>query len=82
MSDDPNIWLDPDEPIDADTASIYSGLSRARLYKLARDQRLGRQIAGYWTFTRRELDAYKEAEKSKGGRGKNSTVIPSPVIAV
>lgn len=81
MSDDPNTQPDPDEPIDADTASMYSGLSRARLYKLARDKRLGRQIAGYWTFTRRELDDYKEAEKSKGGRGKSSAAIPSPVVA-
>lgn len=82
MHDDPAQQLDPDEPIDGSDASEYAGISRARLYKLARAGRLGKQIAGYWTFTRRELDDYRAAEKSKGGRGKSSTATPTPVVAV
>lgn len=73
---------DPDELLTGSKASAYSGMSRARLYTLANQKRIGQQIGGVWFFTRRELDEYKQAEKSKGGRGKSSAAIPSPVIVV
>lgn len=73
---------DPDALMTGSKAAAYSGMSRARLYTLANQGRIGRQIGGVWFFTRRELDAYKAAEKSKGGRGKNTATIPSPVIVV
>ncbi len=65
-------------------AARYLRVSRARINLLAQQGRLGRQIAGrFWVFTRAELDAYREqAANNKGGRGKSSAVIPSPVIAV
>lgn len=73
---------DPDELITGSKASAYSGMSRSRLYTLANQGRIGQQIGGVWFFTRRELDDYKATGKSKGGRGKDSTTIPSPVIVV
>ncbi len=77
-----NTTPDPDELLTGGKAAAYSGISRSRLYTLANQERIGQKIGGVWFFTRRELDAYKAAEKSRGGRGKGSTVIPSPVIAV
>lgn len=73
---------DPDELITGGKASTYSGISRARLYTLANQKRIGQQIGGVWFFTRRELDAYKEAPKSKGGRPKPETAPMTPVAAV
>ncbi len=50
-------------------------------YKLAREGRLGQQIAGVWFFTRAEIDAYKAGPKNKGGRPKHEAgtlTIASP----
>ena len=71
---------DPDELMTGGRASAYSGISRARLYTLANQKRIGQKIGGVWFFTPRELDAYKESEKSKGGRPKSESPITSPVI--
>jgi hypothetical protein len=48
------------------------GLSRQRLAVLAKEGRLGRQVAGrYWVFTPREVEAFKpQVKSSKGGRPK------------
>ena len=48
------------------------GISRQRLAVLAKEGRLGRQVAGrYWVFTPAEVAAYKPHVKaSRGGRPK------------
>ena len=53
-----------------DEAARYAGLSRQRLYQIASSGEVGRKLSGHWVFTREELDAYKAAPKSKGGRPK------------
>ncbi len=72
--------IDPNELLAGQQAADYAGFTRARLYKLAREGRLGRQIAGVWFFTRAEIDAYKAAPKNKGGRPKYEagTLIAGP----
>ena len=63
-----------DELMTATEAAQYLGISRARVSLLAKQRRLGKQIAGrYNVFTRAELDAYKaQAPQNKGGKGKKS----------
>jgi excisionase family DNA binding protein len=48
------------------------GLSRQRLAVLAKEGRLGHQVAGrYWIFTQSEVEAFKpQVKSSKGGRPK------------
>lgn len=50
------------------------GLSRQRLALIAKEGRIGSQIAGrYWVFTPQEIAAYKPLVKaSKGGRPKDT----------
>ncbi len=50
------------------------GLSRQRLAVLAKEGRLGRQVAGrYWIFTQGEIEAFKpQVKSSKGGRPKEA----------
>ncbi len=62
-----------EELITGAEAARYLGITRSRINKLAHDGRLGRQIAGrFYVFTRAELDAWKAAPKSKGGRPKST----------
>ena len=63
-----------DELMTATEAARYLGISRARVSLLAKQGRLGKQIAGrYNVFTRAELDAYRaQAPQNKGGKGKKS----------
>ncbi len=72
--------IDPNELLSGQEAAEYLGISRARIYALARQGRLGREIGGYWMFTRGELDAYKAEPKSKGGRPKDEMMTPTPVV--
>ena len=58
------------EYLSAAQAADYLSVHRSRLYQLAKAG-LGRQIGGYWLYTKAELDAYKAAPKSKGGRPKS-----------
>jgi hypothetical protein len=48
------------------------GLSRQRLALIAKEGRLGQQVAGrYWVFTPQEIEQYRPLVKaSKGGRPK------------
>ncbi len=62
-----------DELISAVDAAAYLGVSRARLYAITRTGRIGRQVGGYWLYTRAELDAYQAGRNPKGGRPKGST---------
>jgi len=67
----------------ATEAAQILGVSRARVSLLAKQGRLGKQIAGrYNVFTHAELDAYKtQAPQNKGGKGKKSPAgTPSPAI--
>jgi hypothetical protein len=50
-------------------AAQYLGVSYKRLHQLTKEG-IGRKISGHWVFTREELDAYRAAEKNKGGRPK------------
>lgn len=62
--------------ITAGEAARIAGVTRQRINELASMGRLGRQIAGrYWVFTRAEVEAYKAAPKSKGGRPKNDGLL-------
>lgn len=76
----PDETLDPDELLTGGRAAAYAGMSTAMLYRLAKKAVIGQQIGGVWFFTRREIDAYKQAPKSKGGRPKSLVLIPTPVI--
>ena len=60
------------EYLSAVQAAKYVGVNRQRIYFLATEGRLGRQIGGFWLFTRSELDAFKQerAKHPKGGRPK------------
>lgn len=45
------------------------GISRQRLQVIAKEKRLGRQVAGrYWIFTREEVEAFKPNIQGKAGR--------------
>ena len=62
-----------DEYITAGEAARIAGVTRARIYELAREGRLGRQEFGrVWIFTRAEVEAYRAqaAERPRGGRPK------------
>jgi excisionase family DNA binding protein len=67
--------MEEEELMTATEAAEYLGISRARVSLLAKQGRLGRQIAGrYNVFTRAELDIYKaQAPQNKGGKGKKSS---------
>jgi hypothetical protein len=73
--------IDPNDLLAGQQAANYAGFTRARLYTLARQGRIGKQIAGVWFFTRAELDAYKQSPKNKGGRPKQAAgplMVASP----
>ncbi len=61
-------------------AAEYLGVTRARLYAIARTGKIGRQVGGYWMFTKQELDQWKADRNPKGGRPKSVDLIPTPVI--
>jgi hypothetical protein len=69
----------PDE-LTLRAAAHALGLSYQRLQILAKEGRLGRQVAGrYWVFSRAEIEAYKPHVKaSKGGRPKADAGTPVP----
>jgi hypothetical protein len=58
-----------DEWIGVSEAARIAGVSIQRIHELGYAGRLGQQIAGrHWVFTRKEIEAYKNAPKQKGGR--------------
>ncbi len=59
------------EFMSANEAAEYLGVHRQRIYQLIRERGLGRKIAGYWVFTKEELDAYEKQPKGPGGRPKS-----------
>lgn len=61
---------DLDELIGAPEAAAHLGVSRARLYALTRAGKVGRQVGGYWLYTRAELDDWKAQRNPRGGRPK------------
>ncbi len=71
---------DIEELISAQEAAEHLGVSRARLYAITRTRRIGRQVGGYWLYTRSELDVYKATRNPKGGRPKHEagTLTASP----
>jgi len=60
-----------EELISGAQAAEYLGVSRARIYALTRAGKIGRQIGGYWLYSRAELDAWKAKRSPKGGRPKD-----------
>ena len=58
------------EYLNAQQAAEYLGVTTQRIYQLAVGRRIGKQIAGFWVFTKAELDAFQTQPKSKGGRPK------------
>ncbi len=64
-------------------AARFLGLSRARINLLAKQGRLGKQIAGrFYVFTRAELELYKAQPKDKGGRPPKSARRPLPDVTL
>ncbi len=63
---------DLDEFISAAEAAQHLGLTRARVYALTRAGKIGRQVGGYWLYTRAELDAWKAQRNPAGGRPKEA----------
>ncbi len=65
---------DPDAEITGGEAAKLLQVTRQQISKLARSGKLpGRQVLGrYWVFKRRDVQAYKRAVKSKGGRPKKA----------
>lgn len=68
---------EPEELVTLTEAARDLNLSRQRLALIAKEGRIGRQIAGrYWVFTRQELDEYRPLVKaSKGGRPKDEVQV-------
>jgi len=62
-----------DNLLKATEAAAYLGVHRSRIYVLAESGRLGHKVAGYWVFTKEELDHYRAEGKSKGGRPKKNS---------
>jgi excisionase family DNA binding protein len=62
------------EYLNAVQAAKYLGISRPRIYELAKAGRIGRHVAGFWLFTAAELDTFKQerAQRPKGGRPKSA----------
>jgi excisionase family DNA binding protein len=62
-----------EEYLNAVQAAEYLKISKQRIYELRNAGRIGRQMGGYWLFTKRELDEY-QAQKGtrKAGRPKGS----------
>lgn len=60
-------------------AASELGMSYQRLQVLAKEGRLGRQVAGrYWVFSRKEIEEYKPLVKqSKGGRPPKDLSLPT-----
>ena len=66
-----------DDLLNATSAARYLAVSRQRIYELAQAGRLGHRLAGYWVFSRAELDAYRQARHgTKGGRPKQVMPVP------
>ena len=59
-------------------AAQYLGVSHTRLYAIARTGKIGQQVAGYWMFTRKELDTWKAQRNPRGGRPKDGSPIRTP----
>ncbi len=58
-----------DELLKASQAARYLGVTRQRIYELALVGRLGQRMAGYWVFSKAELDLYREQRTDNhGGR--------------
>ncbi len=55
--------------LSAAEAATYLGLSRQRIHYLAVTGRMGRQVGGFWVFTKTELDQFNEerVHRPKGG---------------
>ena len=64
-----------DDLLNAQQAAVYLNMSRQRLYLLTEKGRIGRKMAGYWVFTKEELDSYlaEKPNASKGGRPKKAS---------
>ena len=69
-----------DELINAHEAAAYMGITRTRVYALARAGKIGWKVGGFWLYTRAELDAYKAQRRPQGGRPKEPAGTPTPVI--
>ena len=75
--------MEEQEFLNANEAAEYLGVHRQRVYQLIREKGLGRKIAGYWVFTKAELDAYLQAPKGPGGRPKvdaGTLTLASPAV--
>ncbi len=60
-------------------AAEYLGVNKQRVYELARGGRIGRQIGGFWLFTKAELEEYnvERSKRPKGGRPRKQLTDPA-----
>lgn len=74
--------MNHEEELTLRDAARLLGLSYQRLAILAKEGRLGHQVAGrYWIFTRAEIEAYKPLVKtSRGGRPKPEAEAPARAL--
>lgn len=70
-----------EELLSAKQAAAHLGVTRARINQLAEAGRLTRrEIGGYFLYLKSEVDAYKAAPKSKGGRPKTAAETSARAI--
>lgn len=69
--------MDENEYLNAAQAAEYLDVKKQRIYELTEDGRIGRKIAGYWVFTKEELDLYKASRGDRKG-GRPSKIIRRP----
>ena len=69
--------VDPDELINAVAAAAHLGITPARVYLLSQEGKIGRKVAGYWVYTRPELDRWK-AQRRNGRPRKSPQAAPVP----
>lgn len=60
--------IDPDELLLGPGAAKYLGISERRIFALRKEGSIGRKIAGFWMYTKTELDHYRATRQGKGGR--------------
>lgn len=72
-----------DDYLNAAQAAEYLSVKKQRIYELTEDGRIGRKIAGYWVFTKEELDRYKaQRGDRRGGRPPKENECPYDVASV
>lgn len=77
--------MNEDELLTVTQAAEYLGMTRQAAHLLTK-RGLGRRVGSMWLFTRGELDTYRDAPRTHGGRppGSKTNGLPTtlPIIQV